>query len=891
VTKQGKLGTWSARSANLVALGMLALGTVATPGIAAAEPKEPHGGKQDGQAATFNFDIPAGQLSDALKQFRQTTGIGTALHLPPEEITGFHSKGVKGNMTFQAALNVILEDTGLGFQMDRGGTRADIQIQNQEQVSVVASANSVALSQFTESLTDTAQTVNVVPQYILQEQAVTSLRDSLRNAPGISLAAGEAGAQGDNLTIRGFSARNDIYLDGIRDFGSYYRDSFAYESVDVLQGPASVEFGRGSTGGVVNQETKQAVSNKFVRPNIQGGTNGMIRGTVDANVPLSDFIPHAAIRVNAMGMRTNVALRNDVVVRRWGVAPSINFGLGTATRGVINYLHEQEDSLPDYGLPYFGAGLPSVAQQNFYGLTSGNNFIRTTPEIFTGKVEHDFGANWTGRSTLRYGYYPRNVRVTEPQVNTAGVVTGVGSPVNGVYAAYVSTCSPTAATTAGPCYALNTPLSQVQVRRATIDVHSVEDNLWTREEMIGHVHTGKIEHDLSIAIEGGRERSSPVRKNYTLSTGFVYYNYTPLLSPNSSDPFAPPTFTTTTTHVASQSFAFNVLDTVKVTRWLQFSGGIRFDYFNTNSVGYTPTAASCATGAPATNVCNFSHLDKKPTYRAAVVVKPTPNGSVYFDYGTSFNPSAESLSLSANSVSFPPEENTTYEAGTKWDYFSGKMNLNASIFRTEKLNARETDPLNSLNSILSGTQLVRGAQIGIVGHLPQHLDVIMGYAYLNGIIESSVVNASPFSAINVQLINAHDPRANTAPFYLSPKGFPFANVPKNSGNVWVTHALPWHFVGGFGGNYVAARRASSTGITALSDVSAAVPIQTMRLAFKQIPDYVAFNAMLQRPITERLQFQVNVQNLTNKFFIDQPHPNHLVPGEGINAQFTVNYNF
>src|SRR6201998_4975701 len=90
----------------------------------------------------------------------------------------------------------------------------------------------------------------------MKNEAVSTLRDALRNVPGISLAAGEAGAQGDNLTIRGFTARNDIFLDGIRDFGSYYRDSFDYEQVDVLEGPAGIQFGRGSTGGAVHQESK-----------------------------------------------------------------------------------------------------------------------------------------------------------------------------------------------------------------------------------------------------------------------------------------------------------------------------------------------------------------------------------------------------------------------------------------------------------------------------------------------------------------------------------------------------------------------------------------------------------------------------------------------------------
>ena len=98
--------------------------------------------------------------------------------------------------------------------------------------------------------------MSVVPQFVMKDEGVSTLRDTLRNVPGISLAAGEAGAQGDNLTIRGFTARNDIFLDGIRDFGSYYRDSFNYEQVEALEGPAGVQFGRGSTGGVVNQESK-----------------------------------------------------------------------------------------------------------------------------------------------------------------------------------------------------------------------------------------------------------------------------------------------------------------------------------------------------------------------------------------------------------------------------------------------------------------------------------------------------------------------------------------------------------------------------------------------------------------------------------------------------------
>src|SRR5258708_21201356 len=107
----------------------------------------------------------------------------------------------------------------------------------------------------------------------MKDQGVTTLRDAVRNVAGISLAAGEGGAQGDNLTIRGFSARNDLFIDGMRDFGSYYRDPFNLEEVEILQGPSSVTFGRGSTGGVVNQASNTPVLNQSISGGIFAGTD------------------------------------------------------------------------------------------------------------------------------------------------------------------------------------------------------------------------------------------------------------------------------------------------------------------------------------------------------------------------------------------------------------------------------------------------------------------------------------------------------------------------------------------------------------------------------------------------------------------------------------------
>ena len=71
------------------------------------------------------------------------------------------------------------------------------------------------------------------------EQAVTRLEDALKNVPGITLNAGEGAARGDTVNLRGFSAFNDFFLDGIRDAAVYKRDSFDLQSVEVVKGPSA----------------------------------------------------------------------------------------------------------------------------------------------------------------------------------------------------------------------------------------------------------------------------------------------------------------------------------------------------------------------------------------------------------------------------------------------------------------------------------------------------------------------------------------------------------------------------------------------------------------------------------------------------------------------------
>ena len=195
---------------------------------------------------------------------------------------------------------------------------------------------------------NTPQSVTVVPQALLKSQAVTRLQDALKNVPGITLNAGEGAARGDTVNLRGFSAFNDFFLDGIRDAAIYTRDSFNLEQVEVLKGPSAVLFGRGSTGGAINQVSKapSLIENRSVTA--EAGTNSLVRLTTDIDEAIG---PNAALRLNALAERSEVTDRDNVLNRRWGIAPSLAFGINQPTSFVLSYLHQAEDNVPDVGIP------------------------------------------------------------------------------------------------------------------------------------------------------------------------------------------------------------------------------------------------------------------------------------------------------------------------------------------------------------------------------------------------------------------------------------------------------------------------------------------------------------------------------------------------------------
>ena len=598
----------------------------------------------------------------------------------------------------------------------------------------------------------------------------------------------------------------------MRDFGSYYRDPFNMQEVAVLQGPSSVTFGRGSTGGVVNQETKVAQLDHILTGTVELGTDQTKRITADIDRPLPSLGAGTAFRLNLMGHDSKFAGRDIAENRRFGIAPSLAFGLGTPTRFTLSYLHEGADDTPDYGIPWLFNGPAPVERRNYYGFEHGN-YLKTNVDMGTAKFEHDISSKISLRNQVRYAHYHRDVRITEPQINAATLDTDP----------------------------LATPLSQIGVLRNQITVNSTETFLEDQADVTMRFRTGSLRHTVVAGAEGGRETSSPFRQRFDLNT----VPKTGLLHPDTSQPFAGvvPSSGLTDTHVTAISAGAYVLDTVSLLPKLDITGGVRVDRFD----------ATVDQSLPVTPTSPFKRVDVMPSWRGAVVFKPVAGASIYFDYGTSFNPSAETLALTVATQNAPPEESRTFEVGTKWDLYSRKLSLRAAAFRTDKTNARET--VNATTAVLSGSQRVNGVQVQANGYITSRWEVLASYAYLDGFVTKSVV--FPLSV-----------------------GAQLANVPRNTFSTWSNFQLPWRLSVGGGADFVDSRTASST-----------TPLDPVTGLVKQVPGYWVFSAMAKYPLTEHIELRANVYNLADKYYYDQIHPAHIVPGAARSALLGINFKF
>ncbi len=705
----------------------------------------------------------------------------------------------------------------------------------------------------TQPIRDIAQTITVIPKEVMREQNATSLRDVLRNVPGISMQAGEGGGgpAGDNLSIRGFAARSDIFVDNMRDTasGGYIHDPFNVEQVEVFKGPSSANTGRGSTGGSINMETKKPFADNSYNFMLGAGTDDFYRGTFDVNQTIPG-LTGTAFRLNGMYHTQDIPGRDHVENERWGLAPSITFGLGTDTRFTVTYLHQDQDNVPDYGVPWIprnsvvpGAsgnvttinhtGLPSGAPpealwSNYYGNLT-RDYENVTTDIITAIFEHDFNPDLKLHSALRYGINDRDSITTAPRFIDR---------------------NPSAAVTEYT----DTALTQQLQSRDQVDIA-----LFSQTDLSYHFTTGTVEHDLVGGLEFGRESSRVLgraaeRPNGTAAPAPI----TDLFFPNNYIPYAGNiVYNGAFTDTISQSAAVYLFDTIKLNDCWLLSGGARWDYYDVN---YRTRSADTTNNALVTTPGVFSSLgrdDSEFSYRASLTYKPVKEGSIYLGYGTSFNPSTEGLTYIAtptgtnNTLGLfdaKPETNETIELGAKWEFFDSKLLVTGAIFRTEKTNARTTDPTDPTIVTLTGEQVVNGLELGASGSITEHWRVIGGYTYLDSEVKESAVAQE--------------------------RGAEVSNTPENSFSLWTVYDLPKGVSVGLGAQYVGSRYNNNN------------------LATRQEADsYTLFSAMASYRVNDHVSFSLNVDNLTDEDYIDKVGGGHFVPGQGRSLMLSTNMSF
>jgi len=551
-------------------------------------------------------------------------------------------------------------------------------------------ANSLSLQKYNGPLLTTPQSASVVTPQLMQDEGVTSLRDALRNVSGISIGAGEGSYQGDNFSIRGFHARSDIYLDGMSDFGNYDRDPFNTQEVEVLKGPSSVEFGRGSSGGVVNIESKSPQLQGFTAGSTEYGTDNTERATLDWDEPIS-LIPGAAFRLNLMGNHNNVTDRNETMYGRWGAAPSLAFGLDSPTRLTLSYFHQSEDNRPDYGIPWYFDRPAVVDRRNFYGFNS--DYFKTDVNIGTIHFEHDFNDNLTLREQFRMARYDKDFRITEVQI--PGDVTPA------------------------------TPLDDIDIERSMIDAVGTNKLIDEDINLLGKFETGPIKHTLVTGFEYVRQTDSTTR----IEPGWENVPETSLLSPNPNVPFTGFGPTSTLDHVAVNTLSVYLKDTLKLGAW-SLLGGVRYDHIQSNYFESVPPTQA------------LSEDVGLVSWRAALVYQPRPNGSIYFSTGTSIHPNITQIALSsettlpANVADVGIGRNLEFEAGTKWHFFEDRFSLTSAVFLDEQTNPA---PVDLDDPIFKGKERIPGFEISTIGHLTRQWQILANYTYIYPRIVSSDV--------------------------------------------------------------------------------------------------------------------------------------------------------
>lgn len=734
-----------------------------------------------------------------------------------------------------------------------------------------------ATGKFPEPLLNTPKTITVLSKEVLADENATTLRQAVLSTAGVTLGTGEGGnAFGDRFFIRGFDARNDVFLDGIRDAGVSVRENFFTEQVEILRGPGSTFAGRGTAGGAINIVTKQATTEKsFYNMDTTLGTDSTKRVVLDVNQVIS---PTFAVRAAGLFQDATVAGRNNSKDDRDGQFITAKWTPLDSVTVYGNYIHTNLHGMPDFGVPYFRPGGTGSSTQQFTS-TAGGPYT-------------DFGVN---RNTF-YGLVFRDYYSIKQDIGTVGgeikitpdLTLSNKTRYQRSVQDYIGTLPEQPNTLTG-LLNLN-PQSRYQVT----------ENTANQTELTYKFNTFGWKHTALAGVEVSREISSIDRytglssealgnqgaPSGTITGASIFYPQYTYFQPTSS-----PQWTGLPTRVAIDTQSVYAMDSANYNDKIILNGGVRYDNYDVKATGF-----GTASGQLSPNLWNAQEVRSgMPNFNLGLTLKPMPIGSVYVAYATSTNPVGSEfdgtsaqygglagfLAGNPNQV-FGPEKNKAIEVGTKWELFDRHMLVTAALFQTEKDNARESQNVTTAaqaaaipgcaytlvspapeSCISAGAAYrIRGIDLGMGGKITDRWSMMAGLVLMQSEVTNSQLKVTPQPLL-----------------YARNVGLPLANVAHQSFSLLTKYQLNdvWELGGQavyrskiYGGTFLAANQGTS------------------------LPSYWRFDAFAEAKLDKNWTAKLFVANLTNKLYYDALYQSAapfvlVAPGRSVSMVISARY--
>jgi len=769
---------------------------------------------------------------------------------------------------------------------------------------------------------NTPRSVVVLSREVIEQTGSTSLADALRTVPGITFGAAEGGNPiGDRPFIRGFDSQGSTFLDGVRDIGAQTREVFATEQVQIVRGSDSTLGGRGSAGGSINIISKLPVAGNFVAGAASVGTADFKRFTLDVNQNITDKV---GVRIAALWHDQDVAGRDAIWQRRWGVAPSVTIGMGTDTRLTASYYYLESHELPDSGIPYAYAlsnapGTGTITSQpvvgdfttiagvrghvdrnNFYGIAA-RDFRDATTHQATLRAEHDFGGI-TLRNTARYSHTDQAYIFTLPDDSQGNVYGTSATPATG------------AAAPRGDVLTGGLVWQRANTR------YGYTETLSNQTDLYGTVETGTIKHSFATGVEVNWEKAR--RGTFVVSSGFgasprcnaatiARFYCTSLFNPVQQPwvNYASDTSTVQTpivkgapiteTQTDASTVAAYAFDSITLLPQLILNLGARYDRFkSTVTPGQAATATSTFRLGKTSNLFNW---------QAGLVFKPTHNTSLYASYATAATPPnslvgegqegnglGTAVSAAAVLDSLKVEKTKSYEVGAKANLFDEQLSLTAAAFQTDTDNARVTGPNNTIEYI--GKRRIRGFEFNFNGNVTAWLSIFGGYTHLDPKIVDGGFTVLTAPAVlqvtNGTTITLRDAKTVQVPSVNT--GRQAQQTVKDSFTLWADVKPTSKFSLGGGAFYastmIGGYQDNRSAIQNASGVVTVIP--ATKVLVRSVPSYWRFDARFAYQFTPKIGISANIQNLTDKTYFSQAYTSHyatIAPGRSAFATLNVKF--